>query len=131
MAGELLIDAGPKEESAFPSKIVLGKLVDKRSVQTVFHEGKKRVSDVFVLYTLRSAAETPCYAIFMKKHFGIAVERNHAKRLIRAALHQMRHTILGYDMVLIPRTKMKGLGLKQIVDELQQLFNKSGRSRQA
>jgi len=125
MAEELSIGAEPKEESVCPSKIVLRKLVDKKTAQAVFHGGEKHVSDAFVLYFVKNCIKTPRYAVYMKKKYGIAVERNRAKRLVRAALFQIKQTMLGYDVILIPRRKMKMLGFWQIVGELQLVFCKA------
>ncbi len=129
MGERLLAEEGPREESVFRSKIELNRLVDKKEANKVFRNGKKVVSDTFVLFFASNSSKTSRYAIYIKKHFGIAVERNRAKRIVRASLQHLRRTIGEYNMILIPRKKMKDIGFWQVVGELQEVFSSTGISK--
>ena len=123
---ELSTEGEPRAASSFPSKIRLRRLVEKEVVHAVFRDGQKSISGFFAVFSLRKQSGAPGYAIHIKKRYGIAVERNHAKRLLRAALYQLREIIRDYHVILIPRRKMKALRFWQIVWELEQVFSEAG-----
>jgi len=104
----------------------LKRLVERAAVRSVFHDGRKRVSPFFTIFFLSRPERPLSYAIHIRKKFGIAVERNHAKRLLRAALYELRELLRGYQIILIPRSPMRSLGFWQIVRELEKAFSKPG-----
>lgn len=122
MGERFLTEEEPKAENVYPSNVSLKKLVDKALVHTVFQFGKKVVSDHLVLFFLHDASSHPSYAIYIKKSYGRAVERNRAKRVLRASLYQIKGILSGYQVIITPRKKMKLLDYWQLVDELQQIF---------
>lgn len=107
----------------------LEKLVKKEKVQKVVRLGKKYVSDSFILYILGNGSGRSSYAIHTRKKLGMAVERNRIKRIFRAALHQLKDLLIGYDIILVPRIKTKDLGFHQTVHKLEQTFFETGLSK--
>jgi len=103
----------------------LKRLIDRESVRCVFRDGQKIVSPFFAVFFLNKQSEELKYAVHIRKKFGIAVERNHAKRLLRAALYELREKIRAYHVILIPRRLMKTLPFWQIVRELENIFSEA------
>lgn len=126
MGERFLIEEGPREENVFRSKSELKKLVNKKEANKVLCNGKKVVSETFVLFFADNTSNTSRYAIYIKKKFGLAVERNRAKRIIRASLQHLRLALGERNMIIIPRKKMKDTGFWQVVGELQEVFSSTG-----
>ena len=116
-------------EKGLPSKIALKRLAKREEVEKIFSQGIKCVSDSFILYLLGNHSGQSSYAIHTRKKLGIAVERNRIRRVFRAALYQLKDFISGYDVIIVPRRKMKDLGFHQAVHQLEQVFFKTGLSK--
>jgi len=130
MVEESLTGEEPKEENVSRSKISLNRLVKKEAVRSVFRDGQKHVSRFFVLFFLARSSGIPSYAIHVRKKYGSAVERNHAKRLLREALRHLIGTVGGAQIIIVPRREMKGLQFWSLVAVLEQVFSSLGRSNE-
>ncbi len=129
MVEECLIGEEPKEENVSRSKISLNRLVKKEAVRAVFRDGQKRVSRFFVLFFLIHSTGIPSYAIHVRKKYGTAVERNHAKRLLRESLRHLVGKMDGAHVIIVPRRQMKDLRFWQLVEVLEQMFSSIGISK--
>ncbi len=125
MGEGFLREEEPKAGNVCPSDVVLKKLVDKTLVQIVFQFGKKSVTEAFVLFVLNDASSHASYATYIKKAFGRAVERNRAKRIIRASLYHTRRMLSGHHLIILPRKKMKSLGYWPLVREWERLIGEN------
>ncbi len=118
-----------KDEKNLRPKNTLEKLVKKEKVKKVVSLGRKQVSDFFILYILGNESRRSSYAIHTRKKLGMAVERNRVKRIFRAALHELKDLLTGYDIIIVPRRKTKDLGFHQTVHHLEQTFFETGLSK--
>ena len=61
------------------------------------------------------------------KKIGCAVERNRAKRVIRAAFSQLEGRINGsYDFVFVARTKTSKVKMQKVLEQMEQHFKALG-----
>ena len=76
---------------------------------------------------LQKAEETVRIGITTSKKIGCAVERNRAKRVIRAAFSQLEGRINGnYDFVFVARTKTSKVKMQQVLEQMEQHFKALG-----
>ena len=72
-------------------------------------------------YAAKSRAKGVRIGITTSKKIGCAVERNRAKRVIRAAFSQLEERINGnYDFVFVARTKTSKVKMQQVLDQMEQ-----------
>ncbi|MBI3804025.1 MAG: ribonuclease P protein component [Nitrospirae bacterium] len=123
MVEGLLKTEEPKGESGFrPPKVTLKRLT-RPEIRNVFEKGRKVLSSAFVLFFIESRASTPpSYSIQVKKKLGTAAERNRTKRIFREALQRHKLLLKGYQLILIPRSDSKGIGLNDAVDQVMKIF---------
>ena len=75
-------------------------------------------------YASKSGAKGTRIGITASKKIGCAVERNRAKRVIRAAFSQLEGRINGsYDFVFVARTKVK---MQKVLEQMEQHFKALG-----
>lgn len=81
-------------------------LKENRDFIRLYRKGKCFVSPALVTYVLKNRSETKRYGITTSKKIGKAVQRNRARRVIRAALYNLYSDIIpGYDIVFVARGK--------------------------
>ena len=67
------------------------------------------------------------YGITTSKKIGCAVERNRAKRVIRAAFSQLEGRNNGsYDFVFVARTKTSKVKMQKVLEQMEQHFKALG-----
>ena len=70
------------------------------------HRGKYQAHPLLVTYALKNRLPHNRYGITASKKIGGAVERNRAKRVIRAAYSKLEPEIpTGWDFIFVARTK--------------------------
>jgi ribonuclease P protein component len=77
-------------------------------IQTVFEAGRRAAHPLAVVLVLRTPEDRDPegrVAYIAGKRLGGAVQRNRAKRVLRAALHRLGGPWPGYDVALIAREK--------------------------
>lgn len=88
--------------------------------------GKTYAHPLIVLVALPSQADNSRFGIVAGKTLGKAVQRNRAKRLLRAALQPSLPAIKpGWDILLIARRRMVGATYEQTQAALTQLLHRS------
>ena len=70
-----------------------------------YARGKAYTTPALVTYVLKNRAGICRIGITTSKKIGIAVERNRARRVIRAAFDSMPELIPGYDIVFVARRR--------------------------
>ena len=76
-----------------------------KQFKRAYTKGKYRATPCLVLYAVKSVGEGG-FGITASKKIGGAVERNRAKRRIRALYRNYRHLIKdGFDIVAVARSK--------------------------
>ncbi len=72
----------------------------------LYHRGKYQAHPLLVTYALKNRLPVNRFGITASKKIGGAVERNRAKRVIRAAYRQLEPQLpLGWDIIFVARTR--------------------------
>ena len=78
-------------------------------------------------YVAKSRRNGVRIGITTSKKIGCAVERNRAKRVIRAAFSQLEGRINGnYDFVFVARTKTSKVKMQHVLEQMEQHFKALG-----
>lgn len=86
----------------------------------VYGRGKSQVHPLLVTYLLKNRSGGLRVGITAGKKVGGAVQRNRARRVIRAAFYSLAPKIAdGYDIVFVARTRTVSAKSTQIADVMQ------------
>lgn len=103
------------------------RLTRSADFQGVRRSGKSYAHPLLVLFVLASDAPAVRVGVAAGLRVGNAVQRNRAKRLLRAAMQNMYPKILpGFDLLLIARQPLPFTNLNQTQDALCALLNRAG-----
>lgn len=93
----------------------------------VYARGKSYVNQALVLYVLKTRSKRTRVGLTATKKIGHAVQRNRARRVMRAALSEhLAQNIGGYDIILVARGQTPRLKSTQLSKTLGKLFAKAG-----
>ena len=93
----------------------------------VYARGKSYVNQALVLYVLKTRSKRTRVGLTATKKIGHAVQRNRARRVMRAALSEhLARNIGGYDIILVARGQTPRLKSTQLSKTLGKLFAKAG-----
>mgnify|MGYP001073717669 CR=1 FL=1 len=93
----------------------------------VYARGKSYVNPALVLYVLKTRGKKTRVGLTATKKIGHAVQRNRARRVMRAALSEhLAQNIGGYDIILVARGQTPRLKSTQLSKTLGKLFAKAG-----
>ncbi len=96
-------------------------LKENKDFRRLYYQGKSQASPCIVTYAAKSRAKGVRIGITTSKKIGCAVERNRAKRVIRAAFSQLEERINGnYDFVFVARTKTSKVKMQQVLEQMEQ-----------
>lgn len=96
------------------------------AIKRVRRLGTSYAHPLVVLIFLNNDLAGTRYAVSAGVSVGNAVQRNRAKRLIRAALQELIPEVKdGYDIVLVARSPLAEADCQQTKEALQSLFNKA------
>ncbi|MDO9131223.1 MAG: ribonuclease P protein component [Anaerolineales bacterium] len=103
------------------------RLTRSSDFQRVRRSGKSYAHPLVVLFVLASDAPGIRVGVAAGRTAGNAVQRNRAKRLLRAAMQNVYQKIVpGFDLVLISRQPLPLANLNQTQDALCALLNRAG-----
>ncbi|MCI8624538.1 MAG: ribonuclease P protein component [Provencibacterium sp.] len=72
----------------------------------IYKKGKSKVHPLLVTYAMRNRTGTARLAVVSSKKIGNAVNRNRARRVVRAAYRESGFAVpAGWDVVFVCRTK--------------------------
>ena len=81
-------------------------LKENKDFRRLYYRGKSEASPVLVTYAMKNRRGGCFYGITTSKKIGGAVERNRARRVIRAAYRSLEPKINGsWDFVFVARTR--------------------------
>lgn len=102
-------------------------LKENREFRRTYSRGKSYVSPDLVTYIIKNNTNNLRIGITTGKKIGKAVERNRAKRIIRAAFCEVcDHIRPGYDIVFVARTKTLFRKSTEILKSMQKHFSDAG-----
>src|SRR5699024_3724677 len=98
-----------------------------RDFTRIYARGKSYVHPHLVLYVAKNRLGRPRVGLTATKKVGGAVQRNRARRVMRAALAQtLSPNCGGYDIILVARARTPGLKSTRLADTLARLMKKAG-----
>ena len=100
---------------------------DNREFRRVYSSGKCYAGSVLVTYVLRSSIPGFRIGITTSKKIGGAVDRNRARRVIRAALSKVSPDIKsGYFIVFVARKRTCFVKSDVVLQEMEKQLQKAG-----
>ena len=102
-------------------------LKENKDFRRLYYKGKSRASSCIVTYVAKSGAKGTRIGITASKKIGCAVERNRAKRVIRAAFSQLEGRINGsYDFVFVARAKTPFVKCPEVQRSMRKQLKEAG-----
>ena len=93
----------------------------------VYARGKSYVNPALVLYVLKTRGKKTRVGLTATKKIGHAVQRNRARRVMKAAIDEhLDHNIGGYDLVFVARGITPHLKSWQLSEVVAKLFAQAG-----
>ncbi|MEG1686275.1 MAG: ribonuclease P protein component [Angelakisella sp.] len=100
-------------------------LNENRDFLRLYKRGKSLVHPVLVTYLQKNRQGVTRVGITASKKVGGAVQRNRAKRLIRAAWRENGALVPpGYDIVFVARTRTVGCRMRQVSKAMAEQLKK-------
>jgi ribonuclease P protein component len=92
------------------------------AIQRVFLEGRQTYGRRVVLFVAPGSGE---FALVAGKKVGGAVQRNRARRVLRAALREVAPKGMdGHDIVLVAREAIRGARTQDLIAEMTELLGR-------
>jgi ribonuclease P protein component len=90
------------------------------SIERVFREGRSAHGERVVLFTAPGSGEV---VLIAGRKIGGAVQRNRARRILRAALREIApEGVEGCDVVVVARQTIRGARTHDLVAEMKELL---------
>lgn len=101
-------------------------LKENRDFLRLYRKGKSFVGSTLVTYVLKNRSNEKRYGITTSKKIGKAVQRNRARRVIRASLYSLYSDIIpGYDIVFVARGKTPYVKSSVVEREMKEHLKKA------
>ncbi|MGN0161534.1 MAG: ribonuclease P protein component [Lachnospiraceae bacterium] len=82
--------------------------------RNVYSKGKSRANKLLVMYILENGTDTSRFGISVSKKVGNSIVRHRLTRLIRESIRLNLDSFeSGYDIVIVARASLKGLGFME------------------
>ena len=92
------------------------------AIQRVFREGRPSYGRRVVLFVASGSGQ---FALVAGKKVGGAVQRNRARRVLRAALREVAPKGMdGHDIVLVAREAIRGARTQDLIAEMTELLGR-------
>lgn len=97
-----------------------GTLKENRDFRRAYYRGRSEASSCLVTYLLKNGRGETRVGITSGKKIGGAVQRNRARRVIRAAFCELEDGLDGnFDIVFVARTKTTQVKMQRVLDEMK------------
>ena len=94
------------------------------AIQRVFREGRPSYGRRVVLFVASGSGE---FALVAGKKVGGAVQRNRARRVLRAAIREVApRGVEGHDVVLVAREGIRDARTQDLITEMTELLRRGG-----
>jgi len=87
--------------------------------RTVFRKGRRLNGPLFTLLVHRNALAWSRLGLAVGRRFGGAVARNRARRVLREGFRNVRHDLVGMDVVVLPKPALTRCGRAEVERELE------------
>ena len=96
-------------------------------IQRVFRDGRPVHGKRVVLFLAPGSGE---FALVAGKKIGGAVQRNRARRVLRAAIREVApRGVEGHDVVLVAREAIRDARTQDLITEMTELLQRGGMGR--
>jgi ribonuclease P protein component len=110
-----------------PQRLRLTATVRTRAIQRVFHDAEPVHGKRVVLFVAPGSGE---FALVAGKKIGGAVQRNRARRVLRAAIREVApRGVEGHDVVLVAREAIRDARTQDLITEMTELLQRGGMVR--
>lgn len=100
---------------------------ENKDFRRLYHRGKSFAAPVLVTYVMKSRGPVCRIGITSSKKIGNAVQRNRARRVIRAAFSQLEPSIIGkWDIVFVARTRTTSCAMQDVLVSMREQLKKAG-----
>ncbi|MBQ9228071.1 MAG: ribonuclease P protein component [Eubacterium sp.] len=90
-------------------------LKENKDFRRLYYRGKSKAADCLVTYSMKNREKHCRYGITTSKKIGNAVQRNRARRVIRAAYSLLEPRLQGhYDLVFVARSKTADVKMQTV-----------------
>jgi ribonuclease P protein component len=101
--------------------------VRTRAIRRVFHDAEPIHGNRVVLFVAPGSGE---FALVAGKKIGGAVQRNRARRVLRAAIREVApRGVEGHDVVLVAREAIRDARTQDLITEMTELLQRGGMRR--
>lgn len=98
-------------------------LKENKDFRRVYYRGKSEASSCLVTYAMRNGLKETRIGITSGKKIGGAVQRNRARRVIRAAFSEIEsQCVSGYDIVFVARTRTTHVKMQSVLADMKNHF---------
>ena len=102
-------------------------LKENKDFRRLYYRGKSAASDCLVTYAQKSKRPYCRNGITASKRIGGAVERNRARRVIRAAYRELEPQIQGnWDFVFVARGRTARVKMQTVRSQMEKQFKTLG-----
>lgn len=110
-----------------PQRLRLTASVRTRAIQRVFHDAEPVHGKRVVLFVAPGSGE---FSLVAGKKIGGAVQRNRARRVLRAAIREVApRGVEGHDVVLVAREAIRDARTQDLITEMTELLQRGGMGR--
>ena len=102
-------------------------LKENKDFRRLYYRGKSKAADCLVTYAMKSRTRGCRIGITTSKKIGGAVERNRARRVIRAAYASLAPEIQGnWDFVFVARSKTSRVKMQDVLLQMRRQMKALG-----
>lgn len=95
-------------------------LKENKDFRRVYYRGKSEASPNIVTYAMKCRGSRVRIGITSGKKIGGAVQRNRARRVIRAAYAELESRVSpGYDIVFVARTRTTEVKMQSVLADME------------
>ncbi|MBR2133334.1 MAG: ribonuclease P protein component [Eubacterium sp.] len=102
-------------------------LKENKDFRRIYYRGRSEASSALVTYAVKSRLPHSRVGITSGKKIGGAVQRNRARRLIRAAFSLYEDELCGnWDIVFVARTQTTQVKMQTVAEQMEAQLKKLG-----
>lgn len=102
-------------------------LKENKDFRRLYYRGKSAAGANLVTYVMKRRAPETRFGITSSKKIGGAVQRNRARRVIRAAFSQLEDRLVNnYDIVFVARTNTSKVKMQDVLSDMEKQLLKLG-----
>lgn len=99
---------------------------ENKVFRRLYHRGKSKAGASLVTYCMKNRRGETRVGITTSKKIGTAVERNRARRVIRAAFSQLEDGVTGWDLVFVARSRTTRVKMQVVLADMEKQLTALG-----